>query len=190
MACAKCGYTDKKEVTISGNTLCKVCASFAPKDKQKLQDYISEKLDWKQIDTFRKHGTNPGSGRKAGMQKMADIGRIQTRPPLGYDVRNGNLVPNEDAVRVHSLFKTFLARNYSLNSLAKNFSLSINGLKKVLTNRTYLGEIKFDGKMSKGEHQPIINPEIFYAVQRKLKTYLKPRRDNKTNRVVEDKQKL
>jgi hypothetical protein len=176
MTCKKCGYADKKEVTILGETLCKICATFAPKKPEDFQDYISEQLDWKQIDTFRKHGTTPGSERKAGMQKMADIGRLQTRPPLGYDVRNGNLIPNEDAVRVHSLFKTFLARNYSLNSMAKNFSLSINGLKKVLTNRTYLGEIKFDGNIHKGEHQAIINPEIFYAVQRKLKTYLKPRK--------------
>ena len=42
-------------------------------------------------------------------------------------------LPNEEASKVHSLFKTFLNRNYSLNSLAKNFSLSVNGLKKVLT---------------------------------------------------------
>jgi DNA invertase Pin-like site-specific DNA recombinase len=111
------------------------------------------------------------------MEKMATIGRLQTRPPLGYDVINGNLTPNEDAVRVHSLFKTFLARKYSLNSLAKNFSLSVNGLKKVLTNRTYLGEIKFNGRIHKGNHQSIINPEIFYAVQRKLKDYLKPRKN-------------
>jgi len=116
-----------------------------------------------------------GQKQKQGMQKMASIGKLVTRAPLGYDVANGNLIPNENAIRVHSLFKTFLARNYSLNSLAKNFSLSINGLKKVLTNRTYLGEIKFDGKIHKADHQPIINPEIFYAVQRKLKTYLKPR---------------
>ena len=112
------------------------------------------------------------------MEKMANIGRIVTRAPLGYDVVNGNLIPNEDAVRVHSLFRTFLNRKYTLTSLSKNFSLSINGLKKILTNRTYLGEIKFDGKIHKGEHQQLISPEIFYAVQRKLKTYLRPRKKN------------
>ena len=176
MTCKKCGYVDKKEKKIFGSTLCSVCATFAPTKPLDFQNYISEKVDWKILDTFRNHGAIPGKKQKQGMQKMATIGRLQTRPPLGYDVQNGNLTPNEDAVRVHSLFKTFLARNYSLNSLAKNFSLSINGLKKVLSNRTYLGEIKFDGKIHKGDHQPIINPEIFYAVQRKLKSYLKPRK--------------
>ena len=176
MTCKKCGYADKKEVTILGSPLCRVCATFAPEKIQDFQDYISEKLDWTKIDTFRKYSVHPGKKQKEGMQKMATIGRLQTRPPLGYDVINGNLIPNEDAVRVHSLFKTFLARNYSLNSLSKNFSLSVNGLKKVLSNRTYLGEIKFDGKIHKGDHQPIINPEIFYATQRKLKEYLRPRK--------------
>ena len=71
------------------------------------------------------------------------------------------------------IFKTFLERDYSLNSLAKNYSLSVNGIKKILQNRTYLGEIKFAGSLHKGNHQPIISPEIFYAVQRKLKDVLR-----------------
>ena len=175
MTCKKCGYIDEKEVTLFGNTLCKVCATFAPDKIHDFQNYISEKTDWKKIDTFRKYKQYPGGKQKEGMKKMASTGQLVTRAPLGYDVVNGNLVPNEDAVRVHSLYRTFLNRKYSLNSLSKNFSLSINGLKKVLTNRTYLGEIKFDGKIYKGNHQNLISPEIFYAVQRKLKTYLKPR---------------
>jgi len=177
MACKKCGYQDKKEVKVLGSSLCSICAKFAPDKAHDFQNYIAEKIDWKILDTFRKYNQHLGAKQKEGMEKMASIGRLVTRAPLGYDVVNGNLTPNEDAARVHSLFKTFLARNYSLNSLAKNFSLSVNGLKKVLTNRTYLGEIKFDGKIHKGEHQPIINPEIFYAVQRKLKDYLKPRKN-------------
>lgn len=178
MTCKKCGYSDQKEKVIFGTALCKICATFAPNKIHDFQDYITEKVDWKILDTFRKYKQHPGKKQKQGMEKMASVGQLVTRAPLGYDVTNGNLIPNEDAIRVHSLFKTFLNRNYSLNSMAKNFSLSVNGLKKVLTNRTYLGEIKFDGKIYKGNHQQLISPEIFYAVQRKLKTYLKPRKHN------------
>ena len=130
MQCKKCNYTEKSQTKIFGSYLCKICATFAPSNPKDFQNYINERIDWKILDTFRIHGHTPGTKQKQGMQKMAQIGRLQTRPPLGYDVINGNLTPNEDAVRVHSLYKTFLARNYSLNSLAKNFSLSINGLKK------------------------------------------------------------
>ena len=175
MVCKKCGYLDEKESKFFGTTLCRVCSIFAPDKIYEFQNYVLEKIDWRTIDTFRKYKNLPGKKQKQGMEKMASVGRLVTRAPLGYDVENGNLIPNEDAVRVHSLFKTFLNRNYSLNSMSKNFSLSTNGLKKVLSNRTYLGEIKFDKRIYKGTHQALVSPEIFYAVQRKLKTYLKPR---------------
>jgi len=176
MVCEKCGYNDKKESMRFGSTLCPICATFAPERISDFQDYLSEKIDWKLLDSFRRYGQRLGARQKEGMEKMASIGRVVARAPLGYEIIDGKLSQNKDAVRVHSLFRTFLNRNYSLNSLAKNFSLSVNGLKKVLTNRTYLGEIKFGGRIYKGNHPPIISPEIFYAVQRKLKTYLKPRK--------------
>ena len=176
MTCKKCGYTDKKEVKVFGTNLCKVCATFAPEKIHDFQQYISEKIDWKTLDTFRKFGQLPGAKQKAGMNKKATEGIHMTRPAWGYDLDDGKLIPNEESAKVHSLFKTFLNRNYSLNSLAKNFGLSVNGVKKILTNRTYLGEIKFDNQIHKSNHKPLIAPEIFYAVQRKLKSYLRPRK--------------
>jgi len=176
MPCKKCNYAEKKETKIFGSPLCKICATFAPSNPHDFQNYIKEKIDWKFLDTFRTHGHTPGTKQKQGMQKKAQTGKLQGRPPLGYDVKEGNLIPNKEAIKVRSLFKTFLARNYSLNYLSKNFTLSVNGLKKILTNRTYLGEIKFDNKIHRGDHQAIINPEIFYAAQRKLKEYLNPRK--------------
>lgn len=176
MSCEKCGYNDKKEVTIFEKRLCSICAFFSPKDYNDFQEYILEKVDWRQIDTYRKYGQSIGLKQKEGMSKKARSGIIMTRAPLGYDILKGELIPNKDFSKVHSLFKTFLNKNYSLNSLAKNYALSVNGVKKILTNRTYLGEIKFDGQIHKGNHKTLISPEIFYAVQRKLKDYLKPRK--------------
>ena len=177
MVCEKCDYKDKKEKEIFGKKLCPVCSHFAPNEKEKFNQYIREKIDWKILDTFRKHGQSltPNNNLKKGMNEKAKQGKLVTRAPLGYDVINGKLVPNEKASKIHSLFKTFLEKDYSLNSLAKNYSLSVNGLKKVLQNRTYLGEIKFAGSLHKGNQDKLISPEIFYAVQRKLKDVLKPR---------------
>ena len=176
MTCKKCGYKEQKEVKLFGSSLCKICATFAPDKVNEFQSYISEKIDWKLLETFRSYGVLPGQKQKKGMSKMASIGRVMTRPALGYDVENGNLIANEDSIKVRQIYKTFLNSDDSLNSLSKSFNLSVNGLKKILSNRTYLGEIKFDGKIHKGDHKIIINTEIFYAVQRKLKTYLRPRK--------------
>ena len=172
MNCGKCGYLEAKGKAKEkfGVVLCSVCARFSPNDKENFDKYVAEKIDWKILETFRKYGSSQSAGhaQKSGMAKSAESGRVISRAPLGYNIVNGELIENSDSSRVHSLFKTFLEKDYSLNSLAKNYSLSVNGLKKVLSNRTYLGEIKFSGRLSKGKHKAIISPEIFYAVQRKL----------------------
>ena len=173
MVCEKCSYTDIKETEKFGKKLCKICFHFAPDSLGDFNKYVDEKIDWKIIDTFRKYNQNIGEKLKSGMDEKAKKGKIMTRAPLGYSVISGVLEPNEQASKVHSLFKTFLEKDYSLNSLAKHYGLSVNGLKKVLSNRTYLGEIKFAGKLNKGTHTALISPEIFYAVQRKLKEKLR-----------------
>ncbi len=172
MVCEKCSYTDKEEKEKNNIKLCKICYHFSPEKQEDFDNYVKEKVDWKTLDTFRKYNQKIGDNLKKGMDIQAKQGNLVTRAPLGYDVIEGKLVKNQDSSRVHSLFKIFLEKDYSLNQLSKNYGLSINGLKKVLTNRTYLGEIKFAGKLNKGTHEPILNPEIFYAVQRKLKEKL------------------
>jgi predicted DNA-binding protein YlxM (UPF0122 family) len=168
MVCEKCGYKDKKEVEKFNFKLCQFCNFFSPDDEDNFTFYINEKTDWKLLETFRKYGQTFGSKQKAGMNEKAKQGKVMTRVALGYSLSNGELVPNELSSKVHSMFKVFLEKNYSLNSMAKHYGISVNGLKKVLKNRTYLGEIKFDGNLYKSTHKPIISPEIFYAVQRKL----------------------
>lgn len=173
MVCDKCGYIDKGEKQNFDKNLCSVCSSFAPMNKQNFESYVKEKVDWKVLDTFRKYGQKTGDKQKSGMQKKAKQGNIVTRAPFGYEISDGKLWKNQNASKVHALFKEFLEKDKSLNILSQEYGFSLNGLKKVLSNRTYLGEIKFAGKLSKGIHEKLISDEIFYAVQRKLKEKLR-----------------
>lgn len=168
MVCEKCGYQDKKQTTKNEVVLCSFCNFFSPESPEDFKRYVEEKIDWKILETFRKYNQTLGSRQKEGMAVQAKKGKLVTRPALGYNLVEGKLVPNEFASKVHSMFKVFLEKNYSLNSMSKHYGISLNGLKKILKNRTYLGEIKFDGQLHKGTHQPIISQELFYAVQRKL----------------------
>lgn len=178
MTCVKCSYKDSKEVVLFAKPLCTICATFAPRVKEDFESYISEHIDWKVIDTFRRKGHMPGFKQKKGMHNKAKEGRVVTRAPLGYTVKEGKLILNQDAIRVRGIFNTFLKKEISLNQLSKQQGLSVNGLKKILTNRTYLGEIKFDGALHKADHKALLAPEVFYAVQRKLQQYLKPRKEH------------
>lgn len=168
MACIKCNYKDKNKKIIFSNELCLVCSHFAPENPEQFKNYINEKLDWRILDTFRKFNQKPGQKQKQGMNKQAQKGHVVTRPPLGYDLIKGRLIPNQEASKVHHIFKSFLETPLSFNKFSKQNNISFNGMKKILTNRTYLGEIKFSGNLYKGKHKPIISPEIFYAVQRKI----------------------
>ncbi len=168
MACEKCGYRDKNEKEKHGIKLCPICFSFAPNTVDKLKEYSSEKLDWKVLETFRKYFSSKGDSQKKGMSSSAEKGKLVTRPPKGYSISDGKLVPNQDALKVHEIFREFSKGEISLNKLSKKHNLSVNGLKKILKNRTYLGEIKFAGKLFKGNHKPIIDEELFYEVERTL----------------------
>ena len=179
MVCSKCSFKDKNEKIFFERPLCNFCSLFVPDDEILFMEYLNEKVDWRNLETFRKNLDKKGKRYKDGMFKRAKKGIHVTRPPLGYSSQGNDLVLNENASKVHSLFRTFLNKKYSLNFLAKDFGVSTNGLKKILTNRTYLGEVKFDGRIFKANHKPLISPEIFYAVQRKLKEeYLKPKKFN------------
>ncbi len=166
MPCSKCGYESPKNKVLKGFEFCLVCSKFVPIDGSMVQSYVSEKLDWKSIEPFRKYNS---SVKTEKMKEVARKGRLVSRAPLGYRNLHGVLISDEDAVRVRAIFKAFLEEDSNFISLSRRFGLSINGLKKVLSNRTYLGEIKFAGEIFKGNHKPLISPEIFYAVQRKLK---------------------
>ena len=69
---------------------------------------------------------------------------------------------------MQELFQDFLNTKISLTKLSKKNNLSINGLKKILTNQTYLGKIKFDGQTYQGTHTPLISSTLFNHVQNKL----------------------
>lgn len=140
-----------------------------------LQDKIettsaSGKLMFHIISAFAEFERNVTSERtKFAMEKQARDGKTVTRAPYGYQILDGKLTPNQNtSYLVPEIFEDFLREKTSLTRLAKKYGFSVNGLKKILTNQTYLGKIKFDGEIHKGDHQPLISSTLFNHVQNKL----------------------
>jgi len=90
------------------------------------------------------------------------------RPAFGYKLDNGKLIPAENFREVEEIFEEFLTTNISLTKLSQKHNFSVNGLKKILTNFTYIGKIKFNNQIHNGNHQPIISSTLFNHVQNKL----------------------
>lgn len=109
--------------------------------------------------------------------------------PLGYDLGDRVLVPNEnEAQTVRHIYSRYLDLR-SLPALAKDLTaagiqtkrwvsrsgrthggipFNCSGLSLILKNRIYLGEIVHRGKAHEGEHDAIIGCDLFAKVQAQL----------------------
>ena len=102
------------------------------------------------------------------MVKKAAKGNAMSRAPFGYTIQQSKLIPAQNKQEIEEIFEEFLATNISLRQLAQKHGLSVNGLKKVLKNFTYIGKVKFNNQIYQGNHEPIISTTLFNHVQNKL----------------------
>ncbi len=118
----------------------------------------------KEIEKLKKRGEI----QKKGMVEKAIKGGIMSRAPFGYKIENKKLIPAQNKDEIIEIFEEFLREKISLRQLAEKHKLSVNGLKKILTNFTYIGKIKFNNQIHEGNHESIISSTLFNHVQNKL----------------------
>ena len=166
MECAKCGHDSDKNRIKKGKALCEVCRRLSPDEDKAFEDYVSEKVDKSSLEPFRKYLDS--DKKKKAMMKMATKGNLMSRAPFGYDIEAGRLVPAQNSMEVTEIFEEFLDKDASLRQIAEKHKLSVNGLKKVLRNFTYIGKIKFGNQVYEGSHNPILSNTLFNHVQNKM----------------------
>ena len=132
-----------------------------------MADNETDKLK-KEIEELKQKLKEKGENQKKGMIKRASGGDIVSRAPFGYKIEEGKLVPAQNFSEIEDIFQEFLTGNLSLRKLADNHHLSVNGLKKILTNFTYIGKVKFNNQIHNGNHQPLVSSTLFNHVQNKL----------------------
>ena len=89
--------------------------------------------------------------------------------PCGYkyskETNMLEVVP-EEAVRVQKAFEMYNTMEYSPRLIAEALGFCSDVLVfNILKNRTYIGEITFQGKQYKGLHQRIIDDDVFFRAQ-------------------------
>ncbi len=120
-------------------------------------------------------------------------------PPIGYDVQNRRLVPNErEAKTVKHLFKRFvelgsttkMVKELKLDGVTSKAWTTQDGrvregkpidksiIYKILNNRTYLGELRHKDKWYQAEHPPIIDRQTWDDVHAILSINTRTRANN------------
>lgn len=130
---------------------------------------------------------------KRGMKERASRGLPVCPPPIGYDMKDGQYVPNNDAEYVKNIFNDYL-NGMGLRTIAVKYGRlglrTVRGnepdnrcVEYMLRNPVYTGKIRwsFDGRaasrrvyddpnimITEGTHKPIVSSEVFDKVQIKL----------------------
>ena len=112
-------------------------------------------------------------------------------PLLGYNVIDSKLVViPEEAERVRQIFKLYLQHNSLLQTVkevndrgwrTKSWTtkkgtarggklFEKTNLHTLLTNPTYIGQVRYRDEVHPGEHQSIVDESLFISVQKRLRT--------------------
>ena len=174
-SCVKCGYIGDLNLK-HGLLFCNVCYKFCPNNPEQADEYIQEKVNKDSLNPFRKYSKTRGQEQKKGMIFKASKGKIMSRAPFGYEIKNKHLIPSQNSDEVVEIFEEFLKKDMNLNKIAKKHKLSVNGLKKILSNFTYIGKIRFNNERHEGNHKPLISTVLFNKVQDKLEKIKKKKK--------------
>ncbi len=150
--------------TSMGRLTLNILLSFAQFEREVIGERIRDKF---------------AASRKRGMWMGGFV-------PLGYDVKDRKLVVNEsEAELVRHIFERFI-RLGSVTMLVRELQAQGRRTKrgkpfdkgivyKLINNRVYVGEAVHKGESYPGEHQAIVDREIFDKVQAILATNGRPR---------------
>jgi len=142
-----------------------------------LENIIASISEW--------YSANLGEEIKKANTAKLKRGEWPHKPPLGYKSVKGengrvkHLPDLKTAPLVRQAFELFSTGNHSLKSLSEEIHArglktkygriySPESMKKLLSNRFYIGRLEWQGKEYKGRHKPIITPELFCQVQEVL----------------------
>ncbi len=136
------------------------------------------------------YSDNLAENIKRGFRQKLRRGEWLNLAPFGYQNNplKHNIEPHPTEARIVKLmFEEYAKGTYGYESLAQFLAdlgvvsknrtpLAKFSIKRILTNRAYLGFIKHKGEWFDGKFEPILSPALFEAVQKVLRTKERPRK--------------
>jgi site-specific DNA recombinase len=96
--------------------------------------------------------------------KKINSGEALNRAPMGYVYRNGKLVTIEEEVeKVKEIFSMWVS-GVHYKEIVNKFNIPKSTLYELIKNPTYIGKVKYRGKLFKGSHKGIIDEDTFKKI--------------------------
>lgn len=102
---------------------------------------------------------------RLGMRQAASKGFWTNRPPTGYDLEDGVLIPNSDADKVREVFR-LRAAGLSQAEIARRVGVNHSLVLAILHKPVYLGKVKRGDEWIEGRHEALISERDFEAAHR------------------------
>lgn len=102
---------------------------------------------------------------KMGMSQAVSQGKWINRPKTGYDLVDGELVPNAMAPVVQTIFR-LRGEGRSYREIEAATGVKYSTALAIVGSRIYLGEVQQRGEWFPGRHEPIITQAEFDAAHR------------------------
>ena len=119
---------------------------------------------------------------RMGNERAVKEGRWINRPKTRYDLIDGALVPNADAVRIQEVFR-LRGERVSYRIISERTGLNYSTVSSILKSEIYLGRVFLKDKWHPGRHEPIISQEEWRAAHVGLAKGVQPARDVLSGRV-------
>src|SRR5258708_7175595 len=122
---------------------------------------------------------------KKGQKEKLAQGWLPTTPPVGYKTIGDkghkiHIIDEEKSPLVKHMFAYYDSGNYSLRNIAIKMKqeglrnrygkiIVMSRVHELLQNPFYIGKNRWNGMLTQGEHEPLIEKEVFDRVQRRIK---------------------
>lgn len=93
---------------------------------------------------------------RMGNERAVKEGRWINHPKTGYDLIDGALIPNADAVRVQEVFR-LRGERVSYRIISERTGPNFSTVSSILKSEIYLGRVLHNGQWYSGRHEAIIS---------------------------------
>ena len=119
---------------------------------------------------------------RMGNERAVREGKWINRPKTGYDLVNGELTPNADAVRVREVFR-LRGQRLSYRAIAERTGLNYSTVASILKSQIYLGRVLHNEQWYPGAHDAIITDDEWRAANVGFAKGVQPAKDVLSSRV-------